>query len=543
MTSEQGQPRLGKDPLEGLAMAAYLAGRDEESEEAWVRIHHERQGEDDAPGAARAAFWLAFQLFRRGEAARAGGWIARAQRILEDHVGECAEKGYLLVPAGIREVKKGNPEGALSLFGEAVRIAERCRNPDLGALARNGQARALLRQGALQEGTRLLDEAMTAVEAGEVSPVVAGDVYCSTIEACHELYDVRRAREWTEALTRWCEAHPDVVPYRGECLIHRAEILQLDGAWGTALEEARRASEELTRPPGAPAAGAAHYQVGELHRLRGEANEAEEAYRAAARRGHPLHPGLALLRADQGRLQEAGAALRAALETVSSRPHRARIIPALVEVALARGAVEEARDAADELTAMASTLSAPFLAAVANRAHGAVLLAEFDPRTALGSLETARRAWVELEAPYEVARTDVLLARARGELGDAEGASLALDGARRAFRHLGATSDLRRLEALEQRLGPTDLTSAHHLTRREAEVLGLLAAGLSNKAIGRRLSISRRTVERHVGNVLRKLGVASRSAAVALAYEEGLVAPGRAQAAPDRSPPARRHDS
>ena len=167
--------------------------------------------------------------------------------------------------------------------------------------ARHGQGRALIRLGRAAEGLRLLDEAMIAVTAGEVSPIVAGDVYCSVISGCQEVFDWRRAGEWTAVLARWCEAQPDLVTYRGQCLLRRSEVLQLRGDWAAALEEARHACDRLADPPGQPGRAAAWYQVGEVHRLRGDTGEADTAYREAALLGRRPQPGLALSAAGAGR--------------------------------------------------------------------------------------------------------------------------------------------------------------------------------------------------------------------------------------------------
>ncbi|MGH7480991.1 MAG: LuxR C-terminal-related transcriptional regulator [Longimicrobiales bacterium] len=516
----RGAGPLDPPDLWRLAMASFLLGREDDFVRALQEAHQAHLKAGDSAAAARCAFWLGFHLANRAETARATGWFGRASRLLDEHDLDCAERGYLLLPVGHQQIMSGRYEESAATAARAAAIGRRFDDADLAAFALHLQGRALLRQARLEEGLALLDEAMVAVATGELSPQVTGLIYCSVIGACREVYALRRAQEWTRALAEWCEGQPDMVPYTGECRVYRAEILQFHGEWRESIEEARRAAERFGQGSWPDASGLAAYQRGEVSRLRGEFTAAEEAYREASRSGHEPQPGLALLRLVQGDGAAAAAATRRALAETTGRHARARLLPAHIEILLEIDEVDEARDACDELSRIAQAYGGGVLGTLEAQARGAVALKSGDAATALAPLRRAWREWQALGAPYDAARARTLLGVACRRLGDDDGARLELEAARAEFERLGAAPDLARLDALDRRDGRG---GEHVLTRRQREVLALLATGRTNRAIARELFISEKTVARHVANIFNRLGVSSRAAATAYAYEHGLL--------------------
>jgi ATP/maltotriose-dependent transcriptional regulator MalT len=362
---------------------------------------------------------------------------------------------------------------------------------------------------------------MVSVTAGELSPIVTGTVYCNTIGFWQSVYELRRAREWTEALTRWCAEQPDMVAHTGVCLVHRAEIMQLQGAWDAAFEEARRAGERFVDGVlNERVCGKAFYRQGELHRLRGEIDAAEASYREASQRGYEPQPGLALLRLMEGKRDVAAAAIRRVVAEASQPRARAALLPAYLEIMLAAGEIEEARGACHELEKISRAHRSDLLRAMAAQAGGALALADGEPETALVELRKAWQAWEELEAPYEAARVRVLVGLGCRAAGDEDSAAWELDAARGVFDRLGAVPDVARVDSLRAR---PQTAAVHGLTPRELQVLRLVATGVTNRSIAAELVLSERTIDRHVSNIFTKLGVSSRAAATAYAYEHALI--------------------
>lgn len=504
---------LDAQDLERLAVVAHLLGRWDISDDAWARSYRERNKGGAEREAARCAFWCGFGLFIRNEPARAGGWFGRTATA-------DAPTEYALAPVALQALFSGRFAEARDAFTQIVPLARQAKDLDLLTIARLGLGQATLGLREFTTGLATLDEAMVAVVAGDVSPLVTGLVYCAMIESCDEIWDLARAREWTAALAHWIDEQPDLVSFRGECLVHRSRIMELDGAWSDAMAEAERACARLTQPPGMPGAGVALYQQAELLRLRGELTEAEDRYRLANQWGHDPEPGLALLRLARGDAAAALAAIRRTAGEARSATPRAKVLAAHVEIELEVGDTGTARTSAEELEAMARAADVPYLRALAGRSTGAVLLAEGDARASVDELRASWSIWRELSVPYEGARVRVLLGLALRALDDEASATMELDAAGYVFRELGARLDLEALQPLLQVSAPAERGG---LTAREAEVLTLVATGMTSRDMADELVISEKTVARHLSNIYTKLGVSSRAAATAYAYEHDLV--------------------
>lgn len=515
---------LGPADLERLATAAYLLGRGGEFVSALDRAHHGFLAAGEPLRAARCAFWIGMHLALRDDAGPASGWFGRARRLVARFGAPCVEQGYLMLPEVVRHAGEGDWAAAAATAAAAAEVAERFGDRDLFALAVHEQGHALVRQRQVAEGLALLDEAMVTITTAELSPIVTGLIYCSVIAYCQELYELQRAQEWTASLNHWCDGQPQLLTFTGECLVHRAEIMQLRGAWSEALAEAERAVHRLADRMSGTIAGHAIYRQAEIHRLRGELAAAEKAYRDASRRGWEPQPGLALLRLAQGDGEAAAAAIRRAANEATEPLQRARLLPAYVDIMVAQGAAAAARAACRELEEIATSHRSAMLEALAATARGTAELAADDASAALAALRRAGQLWQELNVPYDAARVRVLVGLACRALGDDEAAALEWEAARGVFEEVGASPDLARIDELAGRTRDTGRSGVvGGLTGREVEVLRLVAEGKTNKKIAADLVLSERTVERHVSNIFAKLAVSTRTAATAYAYEHRLV--------------------
>ena len=507
----EGVERLDQDEVECLAVAAHLVGETDASALAWEQGQRLAASRGDPERAARCAFWLGLDLLLRGEEARASGWFARVERLTEREPAGVAS-GLLLIPRFLAAVGTGDADDAMKLASAMRAIGEDVGDGDLFAFGLLSEGEALVLLGEVYEGMRRLDEVMVAIAEDGVSPITTGIVYCAVIAACMRNLDLRRAAEWTEALWSWCGTDTTVVPYRGQCLVHRSQVLMNRGAWDEAAAEADRARAHLDAA-GHPAMGEAIYQQAELCRLRGLLGESERSYRTASRHGRPPMPGLGLLRLAQGRKQAAAASARRMLEEVSSDAERPTVLAAAVEILLAAGDVQAASSVCDELDRAAASQSAILVTALAATSRGRLLVAEGDPTDACVHLRSAAECWRVVDVPYEAARARALTAQAYELLGDFDAAELERDAARNSFEQLGARTEL-------HRIAPGVNTSP--LTMREQEVLRFVAAGLTNRAVADELVISEHTVSRHLQNIFTKIDVSSRAAATAYAFEHGI---------------------
>jgi len=511
------QPLESAD-LELLARAASLTGRDREAFGVLERGYALSLAAGDDHRAAAAAFWHGFRLASLGERTQSRAWLARSERIVH-RLGDCVERGYLCLPRIHRLLHAGDPAGAYDEAATAITIGDRFGDTGLSALARQLGGRALIEHGQLEDGMRLLDEAMLIATTEDIDELTKGLVYCAVIGCCQRVFAVDRAREWTQVLHDWCETQSQLGIFNGTCRVHRAEVMRLGGAWSDAFNEAVLVGS-ATRSEGFERA-AASYEQAEIHRLLGNEAAAELAYQRTSDLGGDPQPGLALLRLAQGRLDVAAGAIRRSVATARTVLDTARFLPACVEILQEMGDRGGADKAARQLVECADKYETPVLRALADGALGLVTLDAGDTEEALVLLSRARDTWLELAAPYPAAGVRIKLARAYAALGDAEGSLLELDAARQVFETLDAQPDLDRLARVAAANAQTNTSST--LSPREVQVLRLVARGKTNKGISAVLGVSSRTVDRHVSNVLAKLAVPSRAAATAHAYEHDLI--------------------
>ena len=466
-----------------------------------------------ADGEAAAAAWrLFFDHWLVGQQAPALGWLERCRRHV-DVAGDAVLRGWLDIADADRAAATGDGGAALEFATAARRRA--AGDADLRAMALQAEGRALIALGDREAGVRRLDEAMVAVVNAELHPLFVGWVYCNTVSACYAIADLRRAEEWSVAANRWCEQLEDGLMYPGLCRVYAVEIALLRGDWVRATTDAARACDELVAfDP--RYAGAAFRLVADLHRLRGELADAERAYRRAHELGADPQPGLALLDLARGRRGDAIRAIGSAGGPAATQPlQRAIVLDALVTIGFAADDADLVGRAADELIELSTHEELPVVAAFAAAADGVRHLHRGHLVAAQERLRRAVQMFVEQRLPFEAARRRLDVADVALRAGDAASAELELAAATPVLEQLDARLELGRAHALR------GAPAGGLLTRRELDVLELVAQGATDTAIARRLSISPHTVARHMTNIRTKLGVASRAAATASAIEHG----------------------
>ena len=507
--------------LEHYALAAYLTGKDKESFRELEHAHQSYLDQGETRKAVRCAFWLGMMFMNAGERARSGGWLAKGERLLnEKRVLGCPEEGLFLVPKGLAALSSGNGTQALKFFSMAEKAGGQFGDADLTVLGRLGHGQALVQQGEIPQGLKLLDETLVILETDKVFPIAIGIVYCAVIETFRKAWDLHRAQEWTLALSRWCQAQAGIVPFRGQCLVRQAEVLRFRGDWKNALEECENACQLLTRPPGEPAAGEAFYLKADLYRLLGNYGASEGCYLEASKWGRPPQPGLALLRLALGNGQAAATSIQNVLTEAKDIKKRAALLPAAVWIFLSIKGLDKAGEFARELSTLSGKFNSPYLHAASRFASGALAFAMEDNHKALDQLQEALKFWKKGPLPYETAQARELKGLVYQKLKDHDNAETELGAAQWIYGQLGAKPDVKRIQKTLKR---RNYQNDYGLTLRELQVLQLVTTGKTNKSIGEELFISQRTVDRHVSNIFDKLSVSSRAEATTCAIRNKII--------------------
>jgi DNA-binding CsgD family transcriptional regulator len=508
---------LSPDDLERSAAAAHLLGHVDEAVERYTAAYEVRVAADEQAEAAMCAFHVTMALRTTGGRSAVSAWLARSERHVADLPPDAPARGWVAFSRMFTHLGAGRIDDALACARLATDVGRRSGDADLLATGLCAQGRMSIYGGRVPDGVALLDESMLEAERGAREPVTVGHVYCTAIEGCQEVSDLVRVAEWTARLTSWCDSQPGLVMFTGQSALHRAQVMRARGAWDEALDELDAAVARYLEAGAVDAVGQASCERGDLLRLRGDLAGAEAAYARSAEHGYEPQPGLALLTALRGQAGAAAATARRLLSEPGPAVARSRVLPGVVEVLADAGDVEGARAAAVELEAVAASFGSEALVVGSAIAWGRVQLAGEDASGALPYLRRARQGAAALDLPYETALADVGTGRALLLLGDHDAAHRVLGVARAVLARLGARPEVDRVDALTgQRSLPAGLTA------REVQVLRLVAEGRSNAEIASALVLSDRTVARHLSNIFGKLGVGSRTAAAAFAFERGL---------------------
>ncbi|HEY3218389.1 MAG TPA: adenylate/guanylate cyclase domain-containing protein [Candidatus Limnocylindria bacterium] len=453
---------LGPADLDSYGEAAWWCGQPSDALALRERAYKAYVDAGDRRAAAGVAIQLAGDNASKRSFTLASAWLGRAERGLEGAT-DSREYGHLLIAKARMALGTGDMTAALPYLRNALELGERHGDRDVQAMALVIQGQLRIGQGDVREGLAMVDEATMAAVSGELGLMTTGMVYCCTISACRDVGDVRRASDWTEAAHRWCDRQ-SVSGFPGVCRVHRAELTALRGALAKAEQEARVACDELIRWDIHEIAAAGFYEIGVIRTRMGDLPAAEEAFREAHAMGHSPEPGLSLVRLAEGKPAVALAALRRAHDEDPSRTGRAKLLPALVESAIAAADLATARAASEQLAEIAASFGTSSVQAAASETRGAVLLAEGETDAAQRELRRALDLWREVDAPYEASRTRMLIARAARAAGDDDTARLELGAAKATFERIGARRDARNAAAeLGQDSAPT--SDEAHVTR------------------------------------------------------------------------------
>ena len=449
---------LSPDDLELLGNASWWAGRPDDATEAMERAFAGYEAAGRAEDAARVAIYMAYQASRAMAFAVAGGWAAQANRLLEAFP-DSPLHAWEGVFAAAGDMDQGRIESGLEHADRTMAMARDLGNNEALYIAMAFKGMGDVIAGRWKEGMALLDEASAAAMSGNLELRAASDILCITIGACRNLGDLERAAQWADASERWMRRN-GAGGYPGICRVHRAELKMLHGRWSEAEQDARQASDELQRFHLLDAVGMAHNAIGDVRLRMGDLDGAAEAFDQAYEFGHDAQPGLAKLQFANGQIDEAQRSIARALAVATGdggftdRAARGRLLPTQVEIALARGDLDVARAAVEELEVIAADFDRPLHTAGALTARGELLLGEQRPVEASPILGKSWRLWQTTDLPYEAAQARLRYAEALTAEGDADGAKRDLLAARKVFDSLGATRDLRRVDAILEADGP-----------------------------------------------------------------------------------------
>jgi DNA-binding NarL/FixJ family response regulator/HPt (histidine-containing phosphotransfer) domain-containing protein len=499
---------LNTDDLDALAVAAWRLGRGKESVRAAERVFTQL-ARTDPQSAAMKAVELGLAWLNRGDLNISQGWMSRAHRLL-DSAPESPTHGYLAYLDAAIAVVSDDPDELANQVRALRGICGRVDVPAMTALCRVVEALAAIFDARTTEAFALLDEALLPVLAGQVPIEWAGDIYSTVVHYCHRLADLPRMRAWTQSMERWCDDFAASATYGGVCDVHRLQLLTATDDYH-GLEDRLAAVSRSLEDVSVWAAGEGYYQLGEVRRLLGDDDGAFVAFARARELGTEPQPGEALLRCRMGDHDTAWTDLRLALAG-GDRIGRMRLLRAAVEVALARGNLDEAERHCDELESGAEAFGTSGFRAWAAHSRGAILAQQGRHAESLDALQAALREYRTQQSRYETAQVYEWMAVAHKALGDDELAAADSATAENIYAQLGVEP--------AQVCG---YRSPGGLTPREVEILRRVAGGATNKQVAEQVRISEKTVGRHLANIYAKLGVSSRTAAVAWAHANNLL--------------------